>query len=182
MLKRSFKTQFRMPQLNSASSIYQTSTDSLRVYTDGSYHAQQNLGGWGVVIIDAHQKVWQYSGCKRHTSSLEMELTAAVFALQQLVDDSVSAKNISLYTDSKILLEGLEYKIEHYRRQNWIHKSGRPVESRELWLRLQHLSQSLPVSINWVKGHARNPGNLMADALARKALLTSCHTRQSDNN
>lgn len=178
MLKRPINPQFCMSQLNSASSISQTSTDSLHIYTDGSYHAQQNLGGWGVVIIDAHRKVCQFSGCKRHTSSLEMELTAAVFALQQLIDDSVSAKSISLFTDSKILLEGLEYKIERYRRQNWIHKSGRPVESRELWLRLQHLSQSLPVSINWVKGHARNPGNLMADALAREALLTKCHPPQ----
>lgn len=168
-----------MSQANCVSQNKPISADSLRVYTDGSYHAQQNLGGWGVVIIDAHQKVCQYSGCKRHTSSLEMELTAAVFALQQLVDDSVNAKNISLFTDSKILLEGLEYKIERYRQQNWTHKSGRPVESRDLWLRLQYLSQSLPVSIKWVKGHAKNPGNIMADALARKALLTSCSTRQT---
>lgn len=156
----------------------------LHIYTDGGYVAKNDIGGWGVVItehIDNRQNTHHYSGHQRQTSSLEMELTAAVRGLEQIIEirqrqqpeTNGKLPNITLYTDSKILLEGLEGKIERYRQQNWVHKSGRPVASRSLWERLQELIQALNVHVKWVKGHSRHEGNLQADALARSAIQQS---------
>ncbi|WP_373017192.1 ribonuclease H [Thiomicrorhabdus sp.] len=158
---------------NHSNNLYNLNPEPMRhlaVYTDGGYVAKQDIGGWGVVIIDQNNQHQRFSGWQRHTSSLEMELQAAVHALEHIRESSQNDIPIQLFTDSKILIEGLDYKIRQYRQQKWIHKSGRPVESRSLWERLEHLTNTLKVTVKWVKGHKNTPGNLIADQLAREAI------------
>ncbi len=145
-------------------------TTHLELYSDGGYMSQLHLGGWGYVLYCDGEVSHQDFGVCRNTSSLEMELTAAVEALQMAKQTQRAGQTITLHTDSKILLEGLQGKIERYRQQQWFHKSGRPVESRELWERLQALTSSLKAEVKWVKGHNGNPGNQRADQLARHAM------------
>lgn len=103
---------------------------------------------------------------------------AAVQALSKVktqIADTLKFKefeSVILHTDSKILIEGLEGKIERYRQQSWLHLSGRPVESKTLWEKFDQLTDQLNVTVKWVKGHNGNLGNQMADELARQAIQT----------
>ncbi|WP_178862413.1 ribonuclease H family protein [Thiomicrorhabdus cannonii] len=145
-------------------------SDYLKIYTDGGYEARQDKGGWGVVFTNQTAEQITLHGHASQTSSLEMELTAAVKALEWLAQTPYP-QQIDLFTDSKILIEGLGGKIARYRRQNWLHLSGRPVASRLLWEKLELLTQQMRINVHWIKGHARHAGNLQADQLARQARL-----------
>jgi ribonuclease HI len=147
-----------------------TQSDYLKIYTDGGYESRHDKGGWGVVFTNQTGNQVILQGHASHTSSLEMELTAAVKALEWLAHHP-RPPQIDLFTDSKILIEGLSGKIARYRRQNWLHLSGRPVASRLLWEKLESLTQQMQINVHWIKGHARHAGNLQADQLARQARL-----------
>jgi ribonuclease HI len=148
----------------------------LSLYTDGSYCPKRHLGGWGVWLESQYDiPIKQFlQGAHPSTSSLEMELTAAIHALNYAADlcnkNPAVTFHILLLTDSKILLEAMEYKIERYKQQHWQHKSGRPVAFKPLWLAFEHLMLALNAELQWVKGHSHSPGNCMADQLARAAL------------
>lgn len=158
------------PKLPLLPELFMRRSEFLKIYTDGGYDARRDLGGWAVVITNQSDERLTFQGQARHTSSLEMELTAAVSALEWLAEQSQHPDCMALFTDSKILIEGLEGKIARYRQQNWRHLSGRPVPSRPLWERLEQLTQQLPIRVHWIKGHARHPENLLADQLARDAM------------
>ncbi|GKT11575.1 MAG: ribonuclease HI [Thiomicrorhabdus sp.] len=150
------------------------------IYTDGGYFEKQDLGGWGSVIYQQGQELLRQSDWQKHTSSLEMELKAAVKGLEslqsylqteQLPLSPPAQFQITLFTDSRILIEGLSEKITHWRLNNWIHKSGNRVKYQTLWEMLESLTQQLQVKWQWVKGHNGNLGNTIADQLARKAVM-----------
>ena len=143
----------------------------MELFSDGGYISKLNIGGWGVVMIKNNQTYTDMGACRTH-SSLEMELLAAVNALEIAQTALKPNQSMTLHTDSRILIEGLEGKIERYKQQNWLHLSGRPVESRNLWERFEKLTQQLNVRVKWIKGHNGNPGNHLADQLARQAIET----------
>lgn len=169
---------------SSPSSLTETSqrpkdSDSQRikieVYTDGGYFEKQDLGGWGAVIFKQDQEIERESDWQKKTSSLEMELMAAVSALDCVQNRITFDPNfycITLYTDSRILIEGLTQKIHLWRQNHWIHKSGNPVKYQALWESLERLTKQFQVTWQWVKAHNGNEGNTIADALARQAMLS----------
>ncbi len=148
----------------------------IHIYSDGGYFEKQDVGGWGAVIFKQEQELQRLSGWQKKSSSLEMELKAALNALQQLNNHNrLSAPTyliyqITLFTDSRVLIEGLSQKIKHWRKNNWIHKSGNPIKYQSLWEALDTLTQQYQVSLKWVKGHNGNYGNTLADQLAREAV------------
>lgn len=152
--------------LNSAQKI------KLDIYTDGSYLERQDIGGWGLIIYKDHQECYRTSGWQKKTSSLEMELTAAKVALQQLKSANLDLEKnqITLHTDSRILIEGLTEKYSLWCENQWKVKSGKTVIYKELWQSLKQLEDEQEVSFCWVKGHNGNQGNTIADQLAREAL------------
>ncbi|MCF6344868.1 MAG: ribonuclease HI [Thiomicrorhabdus sp.] len=152
----------------------------IHLYSDGSYFEKNKIGGWGAVLFKATpslHEVSRISGHKLNTCSLEMELIAADNALKLLkkqldisTDKIALGYHITLFTDSRVLLEGLNQKIQHWRQKNWIHKSGNPVKYQSLWESLDALTQQYQVTWCWVKGHNGNLGNTLADQLARDAV------------
>ena len=131
-----------------------------------------NIGGWALVAVTNGKPTHTNFGAKRHTSSLGMELLAAVSALEFAQAQYQQDQKIVLHTDSKILIEGLEGTIARYHKQGWLQPSGKPVKGRDMWEKLEQLTQSLNVTVKWVKGHNGNPGNQLADQLARHAIET----------
>lgn len=144
--------------------------DTLEVFSDGSYRSNLRVGGWGVVLIVEGERFDTDFGACTATSSLEMELLAAVKALELALNQVKNNQNIILRTDSKVLIEGLEGKIVRYKQQKWHHLSGRPVKFRTLWEQFSLLAQGLNITVQWVKGHSGNVGNQLADQLARQAI------------
>src|SRR4029077_6219216 len=74
---------------------------------------------------------------------------------------------VSLYTDSKYLLDGITKWIAGWQRNGWLTAAKKPVKNEDLWRRLIAALDGHEVSWRWVRGHAGDEGNERADALAR---------------
>jgi len=147
---------------------------NIEIYTDGGYFEKWDVGGWGSVIFQQNVEIERVSDWQKKTSSLEMELKAAVNALDVLqtkIEPIQTPYQVTLYTDSRILIEGLTQKIHLWRQNHWIHKSGNPVKYQTLWETLERLTHQYQVVWQWVKGHSGNKGNAIADGLAREAVM-----------
>lgn len=158
----------------------------IEIYTDGGYFRQHQLGGWGWVMFVNQQEILRAAHAKTSNSSLEMELLAAQQALLALQAPELTAllssltgqaPHITLYTDSRILIEGLTQKIVRWRDQAWLNKSGREVAFKTLWESVEALSLRHHVHWCWVKSHNGNPGNTLVDGLARDAVLSTLRAR-----
>lgn len=175
--------------------------DNYHIYTDGGYFEKLDVGGWGLVIFKNDQEILRDSGWQKQTSSLEMELYAAKKALEHINDISdikqnfnydndtklqetrqsnkrldsssklTSSFSITLFTDSRILIEGLTEKYAMWCANQWRVKSGKTVVYKELWQSLSKLTQQQKVTLRWIKGHNGNLGNTVADSLARQAVI-----------
>jgi len=139
-----------------------TSADRIRIYTDGGADPNPGTGGWGVVIIRADGSTDERSGWAPSTTNNRMELQAAIEALAAL---PVGA-SIELSTDSRYVRQGMTAWVAGWVRRGWQRKSGEPILNLDLWQRLYELDQERDVRWRWVKGHAGDPLNERADALA----------------
>jgi len=164
--------QSNQPDTPNTTQLANLEATQVDMYSDGSFMSKQNIGGWGFVFVENGQAMHTDFGARRFTSSLGMELLAAVSALEFAEAHAQPNQKRVLHTDSKILIEGLEGTIARYHQQNWLHPSGKAVKGREMWEKLEHLTQHLDVTVKWVKGHNGNPGNQLADQLARQAIET----------
>ena len=104
-------------------------------------------------------------GAEPLTTNNRMELMAAIQALEALKRPTT----VILHTDSKYLLDGITKWIQGWQRNGWKTAAKKPVKNDDLWRRLVEAMRPHDVSWVWVKGHAGDPGNERADALARAA-------------
>ncbi|MBO1926835.1 ribonuclease HI [Thiomicrorhabdus sp. 6S2-11] len=145
----------------------------LHLYTDGAYFKQYHLGGWAVAIYDSEKKLIEtLSGSQLSHSSLEMELTAAIKALEWLQQNHANT-SVALYTDAQILLEGLLEKYPKWQKNNWRSSNGNPVVFSELWQEFHRISITQSIDFYWTKGHANDSKNQLADQLAREKILNT---------
>ena len=133
------------------------------IYTDGACKGNPGPGGWGVLLrAGAHEK--ELYGGERNTTNNRMELLAVIEALTALKRPC----NVQLYLDSQYVRQGITEWIHGWKKKNWRTASGQPVKNVELWQQLDALAHrgGHRISWHWVKGHAGDPGNERADALA----------------
>ena len=105
------------------------------------------------------------------TTNNRMELMAAIQALEALQRPAT----VTLYTDSKYLLDGITKWIHGWQRNGWLTSAKKPVKNADLWRRLVDAMKIHEISWLWVKGHAGDPGNERADALARRGIEDAAH-------
>ena len=132
------------------------------VYTDGACSGNPGAGGWGVVVIENDKPIY-LSGGSELTTNNQMELTAAIEALKYFKNSS----EITLYTDSKYVKDGIEKWIINWKKNGWKTANKKPVKNKELWLELDKELSKHTINWQWVKGHAGNKFNEKADMLAR---------------
>ena len=135
------------------------------IYTDGACSGNPGPGVWGVLIEIDNENI-ELSGGDRETTNNRMELMAAIKALEEIDKDY----EITLYTDSNYVKDGITSWISNWKKNNWKTASKKDVKNKELWMRLDEAIKDKNISWVWVKGHAGNAGNEQADYLARSAL------------
>ncbi len=135
------------------------------IYTDGACSGNPGPGGWGVVMRWQGKEKELY-GFEPVTTNNRMELMAAIQALEALQRPTT----VSLHTDSKYLLDGITKWIPNWQRNGWKTAAKKPVKNDDLWRRLTEALRPHDVDWVWVKGHAGDPGNERADALARRGI------------
>jgi ribonuclease HI len=95
-----------------------------------------------------------------------MELMAAIQALESLTKPAT----VRLHTDSVYLRNGITSWLANWKRNGWRTADKKPVKNADLWQRLDAAAGRHQVTWLWVKGHAGDPGNERADALANRGM------------
>ena len=135
------------------------------IHTDGACSGNPGPGGWGAVLT-YRGKTRELRGGEAHTTNNRMELLAAIQALEAL-KRPVTGR---LHTDSTYLKDGITRWIERWKANGWKTAGRKPVKNVDLWRRLDKALAVHRVEWRWVKGHAGDPGNERADALAREGM------------
>ena len=140
--------------------------DPVVVYTDGACRGNPGPGGWGWAVPGGR---WA-SGAEPHTTNQRMEITAVLEALRALTPDR--PVSIRVVSDSTYVVNCFRDRWwEGWLRRDWKNSQRRPVANRDLWEPLLSLalSEDIPVSFSWVKGHSGDPWNDVVDELATMA-------------
>ena len=141
----------------------------VEIFTDGACSGNPGPGGWGVLLrYGGHKK--EMHGGEAWTTNNRMELMAAIQALEALT----RATQVTLYTDSVYLRDGIMKWVDTWKVNGWRTANKKTVKNVDLWLRLVSASGRHRVEWIWVKGHAGHPENERADALARRGIEDIC--------
>ncbi|WP_028449913.1 MULTISPECIES: ribonuclease HI [Chitinibacter] len=137
----------------------------VEIYTDGACKGNPGPGGWGAYLrYGAHEK--ELCGGEAHTTNNRMELLAVISALAALTRHC----EVTIHTDSQYVKNGIESWIHGWKRNGWKTADKKPVKNEDLWRALDEQVARHAVQWRWVKGHAGNPGNERADALANQGV------------
>ncbi len=140
-----------------------------RIFTDGSAISSPGPGGWEAVLMQG-KRYWELSGADPWTTISEMELVAAIHALQSLPDRA----RVELHSDSEYLIYGMRVFVFHWQRHGWRNRRGTQLQHLELWVELLALNASLRIRWMWLKGHNGHWDQTRADALAYQAARALC--------
>ena len=132
------------------------------VYTDGACSGNPGKGGWAAIILDDNSNQSSISGSVNNTTNNRMELIATIMALKKIKKKS----EIVIYTDSKYVKDGITDWIKKWKLNNWKSSTKKPVKNKDLWIKLDNACLKHKVSWKWVKAHAGNKYNNLADELA----------------
>jgi ribonuclease HI len=140
------------------------------IYTDGACKGNPGPGGWGVLMRSGAVEKTLHGG-ERETTNNRMELTAVIEALKALKRPC----QVTLYLDSEYVRKGVTEWLAGWKAKGWKTAAKQPVKNVDLWQVLDDLVQGAGHRIEWrwVKGHAGDPGNERADALANQGVPKS---------
>lgn len=139
---------------------------NVTIYTDGACSGNPGPGGWGALLVYGdHER--ELMGGDVLTTNNRMELQAAIESLDALKRNC----SISLYTDSKYVMDGITIWIEKWRENGWrTSRKKQPVKNADLWQALDLATQRHQIAWHWVRGHTGHDGNERADELARMGM------------
>ena len=134
---------------------------AIKIYTDGSAKGNPGKGGYGVVMLfQEHRK--EVSEGFRLTTNNRMELLSVIVALESL---KTRNERVEIYSDSKYVVDAVEKGWVF----NWEKKNYAKKKNPDLWKRFLKIYPKHNVKFVWVKGHAGNELNEVADRLAVSA-------------
>ena len=140
------------------------SLNQVVIYTDGACKGNPGPGGWGVLLRSPDGSEKELFGGELGTTNNRMEMMAVIQALAALKRPC----EVSLHLDSQYVLKGITEWLPGWKAKGWKTAAKLPVKNMDLWQQLDGLVATAGHKIDWrwVKGHAGNPGNERADALA----------------
>ena len=109
-------------------------------------------------------------GGEEATTNNRMELQAAIKGLEALKKPS----KVILTTDSQYVRKGITDWIRNWKAKGWKTANKSPVKNKDLWLRLDELTQTHNVDWRWVKGHSGHVENERVDGLANRGIAELC--------
>ncbi len=141
--------------------------NTITIYTDGACKGNPGPGGWGALLMGGDTEK-ELMGGELATTNNRMELTAVIEALNALKRPC----HVILYLDSEYVRKGITEWIHGWKARGWKTAAKQPVKNVDLWQKLDAVVAGAGHQIDWrwVKGHAGDPGNERADALANRGV------------
>lgn len=134
----------------------------VELFTDGACSGNPGPGGWGALLrYNGHEK--EMGGSAPDTTNNRMEMTAVIEGLAALKSPCA----ITLYTDSKYVMDGVTKYLENWKRRGWKTADKKEVKNRDLWEQLESEMARHKIDWVWVKGHAGHAENERVDQIAR---------------
>ncbi len=137
------------------------------IYCDGACSGNQfekNIGGWGVVLKFREQTKEIFGG-EKNTSNQRMEITACIKALQAITKEGYP---IEIYSDSAYLVNCMNERwFDIWLINGWKNTKKKPVENKDLWMKLLNLLKKHQITFHKVEGHTGDKLNERADKLAQ---------------
>lgn len=130
-------------------------------YTDGSASPNPGPGGWAIIDVDTKKPV--KTGAAKNTTNIRMEGTALIEAIKY-----TGTEPVEIHTDSEFWINVLSKWAPTWAANGW-HKKGGEIKNLDLVQELYELYQTHNVKLIWVKGHAGQELNELADAAANQA-------------
>lgn len=144
-----------------------TSSNNVELFTDGACSGNPGPGGWGALLrYKSTEK--ELSGAEPDTTNNRMELMAAIEGLKAMK----RACHVTLYTDSKYVLQGVTEWMDGWKARGWKTADKKPVKNQDLWMALDEQVKRHTVKWEWVKGHNGHIENERVDELARMAIIS----------
>ena len=133
----------------------------IEIFTDGACRGNPGPGGWGAILRSGGHEKELYGG-EADTTNNRMEMMAVIEAVKSVKQPA----SLSITTDSKYVLQGMQEWLVQWKKRGWKTSSKKPVKNVDLWQQLDSLLQNHQVKWTWVKGHAGHAENERADDLA----------------
>lgn len=144
----------------------------IEIFCDGACSGNPGPGGFGA-LLRCGSKVKEISGSELLTTNNRMELTAAISALDALIKRC----SVTVTTDSQYLVKGMNEWMSNWKKRGWVSSKKEPVLNRDLWERLDILSEYHDIKWEWVRGHSGHTENERCDELARSAIIQMLENR-----
>lgn len=155
--------------------IHTSTLTPVTLYTDGACKGNPGPGGWGALLIAGTVEKELYGGALNTTNN-QMELMAVIEGLRAIKRPCA----VTLYLDSEYVRKGITEWIAGWKARGWRTAAKAPVKNVELWQQLDAVvaNSGHQIQWRWVRGHAGDPGNERADALANRGVAQVLQGRQ----
>lgn len=140
------------------------------IYTDGSSRKDAGItfGGWAYEIIKDTRILRSESGGKINVTNQQMELYAAIQALEFIKDKRQFGDEVYIYSDSAYLINCANQGWYHkWVRNGWRNSKDELVANISLWQQLIPYFENNYFHFKHVDGHADNFRNNQVDKLAQ---------------
>lgn len=139
----------------------------ITIFTDGSSMGNPGPGGWAAIVADKGDKtVTELGGHNPKTTNNRMEMTAAIEALKFLDEKDLSEAEITVFTDSQYLINGITKWVFGWEERGWVTANKKTVLNKDLWQLLSVKVRDLEIEWKYVEGHSGIAGNERVDMIA----------------
>jgi len=135
----------------------------IEMFVDGSCLGNPGPGGYGIVVL-ADEKIFYRGRRSSNTTNNQMELTAAIEALNCIKNKDYQ---VTITTDSQYVKNGITEWIHNWKKNNWKLSSNKDVKNRDLWEKLDKLNFKIKPKWVWVRGHVGHKYNELANLVAQ---------------
>lgn len=132
----------------------------LTFYTDGS--ASPNPGPGGYAVLNGQGRPLDL-GSERHSTNIRMEAMALISALK-----IADGRPCQIFTDSEFWINVITKWAKGWEANGWRKKAG-PIKNLDLVKEVYGLYQQSQATLMWVRSHAENELNELADDWANRA-------------
>lgn len=134
------------------------------MWTDGSCPLNPGPGGWAVVVVEGDEIVAKLNGGESEATNNTMEMTAVLEAMR-FARNNYPGQLVSIVCDSEYVVKGCTEWMAGWKSRGW-KKRGGAIKNLGLWKQLDHAFNPGTMTLTWIKGHAGDEMNELADHLA----------------